>query len=334
MATQQSVPTPAPVPAPNETKQSQSGTKPPVIETKVPVDATKPAQDETNPEAKKSVNPLEQELAAAFGEDWDKMPQKAKERVIAAEMKSREADKRMQLAAKLKKDLDMTNGQVNQLIEALRKDPWKVLSNPALGHDVRKLAEEYVWQMIQEQRMTPEQREAVLAKAELAEMKARQEEAKERQERHEMETLTAQRRAYWEKTIAETMEAEKLPKISYVVRRFTDYIKAASKQRTPADLPKIASVIREELVALQQQYLMPPRFNGESDEQFEERILTSAPNEFVKMIRKADIRRLRAKGAMPKPGPKPGSAPASNQGPKKMSMSEWLNQRDQRLGRK
>jgi hypothetical protein len=291
-----------------------------------PAPASAPA-----PEAKKPANQVEADLIASIGEeDWTAMPQKAKDRMIASEMKSREADKRMQLVAKLKKDLDMTTAQTSQLIEALRKDPWKVLSNPALGHDVRKLAEEYVWQMIQEQRMSPEQREAMAAKMELQELKAQQEQAKKDQAEREMQALIAQRRAYWEKTIPEAIDAAGLPKTSYTVRRFAEYVKAAAKARVPADMPAIANQIRQELVDLQSRFLLPTKGAAETDEQYEERVLASAPNDFVKMLRKADLRKLRAKGQAPKPGPKAAAAPETN---KKMGMNEWLAQRDKRLGR-
>lgn len=316
----------AKAPAPVETKATAPAA----------ADLQKPAEgaDVKPLDAKKPANQLEAELQAQFGAEWDTLPQKAKDRLIAAEMKTREADKRMQLAAKLKKDLDMTNGQVTQLIEALKRDPWKVLANPALGHDVRKLAEEYVWQMIQEQRMTPEQREAMQAKAELATIKAQQEQAKKDQEHREMEALIAQRRQYWEKTISEAIDAEKLPKTSYVVRRFADYVRAAARSRQPADMPAIASQIRQELVELQSKFLLPPKREGETDDQYEERVLVSAPNDYVKLLRKADLKRLRASGKIPKPGPKPTSGQPAQPNSKKMSMSEWLNSRDQRLGRK
>jgi hypothetical protein len=318
-------------PAANETKQPKSGANLTAPETKGAAAETKPPVPEA---PAKPANALEAELAAQLGEDWNKLPQKAKDRMIAAEMKSREADKRMQLAAKLKKDLDMTNAQVGQLIAALRQDPWKVLSNPALGHDVRKLAEEYVWQMIQEQRMTPEQREAMQAKMELQELKAQQEKAKKDQEQREMDALIAQRRQYWEKSISEAIDEAKLPKTSYTVRRFADYIRAAARSRQPADMPAIAAQIRQELVDLQSRFLLPPKREGETDDMYEERVLSSAPNDFIKLLRKADLKKLRASGKLPKPGPKSGTGPVAPQGQKKMSMSEWLNTRDQRLGRK
>ena len=286
----------------------------------------------TAEEKKAPANQLEADLSAQFGEDWETMPPKVKERVIAAEMKSREADKRMQLAAKLKKDLDMTNTQVNQLIEALKKDPWKVLSNPALGLDARKMAEEYVWQMIQEERMSPEQRQAAHDRLENAQMKAEKEQALKAQADRDMQALIAQRRAYWEKTIPEAIDAAGLPKTSYTIRRFAEYIKAAARARVPADMPAIAGQIRQELVDLQSKFLLPPKAANETDEAYEERILGSAPSEYVKMLRKADLRKLRAKGLMPKPGPKPGAAPQPlkpNNG--KMLMSEWMNQREERL---
>lgn len=326
---QPNVPVPAPATPPTPADAKALVTKGP----EVPNPTGSPALAVVE-EAKKPANQLEADLAEQFGEDWATMSPKTKERVIAAEMKSREADKRMQIAAKMKKDLDMTNNQVAQLIDALKRDPWKVLSNPSLGHDTRKLAEEYVWNMIQEQRMTPEQRQAAQDRLENTQMKAEKEQFKKDQEQREFEALTAQRRAYWEKTIPEAIDAAGLPKTSYTIRRFAEYIKAAAKARVPADMPGIANQIRQELVDLQSKFLLPPKTTGETDEAYEERILNGAPSEYIKMLRKADLRKLRAKGIMPKPGPKPTgqTPPAPNHG--KKLMSEWMNERDARLGRK
>lgn len=301
----------------------------PAADPKVPADGA----DKAPAEAKKPANQLEADLMEKFGADeWQALSQRAKDHLISAEMKTREADKRMQLAAKLKKDLDMTNAQVAQLFEALRKDPWRVLGNPALGHDVRKMAEEYVWQMIQEQRMSPEQREAVRVKMENEQLRAERAMAKQEQEKREMDALTAQRRAYWEKTIPEAIEAAGLPKTSYTVRRFAEYVKAASRQRIPADMPAIAQQIKQELIDLQGRFLLPPKWANETEDQYEDRVLNSAPSDYVKMLRKADLKRLRAKGLAPKPGPKPTTTPAPAPN-KKMLMSDWLAQKDQRLGR-
>lgn len=279
---------------------------------------------------KKPANQVETELAAAYGEDWDKMPPKAKERVIAAEMKAREADKRMQLAAKLKKDMDMTTGQVNQLIEALKKDPWRVLANPALGHDVKKLAEEYVWNMIQEQKMTPEQREAARLKLENEELRGADERRRKEQEEREFETLKQQRREHWEREIPKAIEQFKLPKTSYTIARFAHYIKSLAKAKIPADMEKIANVVREEISGMQPQFLLPEKFANEKPEDYEDRILASVPPDFLKMLRRADLRKLRQKGLAPKPGPKPGGT-AITPAPKKMLMSEWQAQKEARM---
>lgn len=277
---------------------------------------------------------------AKDGVVWEEMNPKVKEAMLVSEMKSREADKRMQLAAKLKKDLDMTNSQVNQLIGALRKDPWKVLANPALGHDVRKLAESYVWDMVNEERMkskyTPEEWDALQrgkkAEAELSTLKEQQEQAKKEQEDREFEAMKQQRREHWEREIPKAIEEFKLPKTSYTVARFAQYIKALSKAKIPVDMAKVAAVVKDEISGMQPQFLLPERYAAEKPEDYEDRILASVPADFLKMLRRADLRKLRARGLAPKPGPKPGNA--TPQPSKKMSMTDWLAQRDQRLGLK
>src|SRR5215469_7417664 len=123
--------TPAPAQGAAPAKPAAGAPASPQAPAGKPAEPPKPAagaEPQAGAQALQPRNPVEADLMKEYGEDWGKMTQGVRDRVLAGEMKAREADKRMQLAARLKKDLDMTNAQVAQLIENLKKDPWGVIS--------------------------------------------------------------------------------------------------------------------------------------------------------------------------------------------------------------
>jgi hypothetical protein len=73
------------------------------------------------------------------------------ERVKRAIEKGLGADEVFQTAAQTRK-------QAERFLHLLRTDPKSILTNPNLGIDIKKVAEEIVWDAIQEQSLTPEQK--------------------------------------------------------------------------------------------------------------------------------------------------------------------------------
>jgi hypothetical protein len=109
----------------------------------------------------------------------------------------------------------------------LQEDPLKVLRNPALGHDVRKLAEQILLQDLEEESKTPEQKKIEEYERKL---KAYEESEKTKEEETRKARLEeATRRNYEEiqTKMITALEASSFPAEPYFVRRVSDIWSAA-----------------------------------------------------------------------------------------------------------
>ena len=88
------------------------------------------------------------------------------------------ADKRFQEGA-------MARKQAEEFVRLLKEDPFKVLSNPQIGHDVRQLAEEFLASQLEEEMLSDEERERREMKRKLQEYE--ESEKKKKQEQEELQ---------------------------------------------------------------------------------------------------------------------------------------------------
>jgi hypothetical protein len=303
--------TPAPAPA-----QTPADPKAAAVTPALP----KPVEHEQKPAT------LEDELATKFGPDWAALTPAVKQHLLASEQKTRDADKKYQLIAKIQKDNELSSRQMAGLIQALKEDPMGVLANPALGHDVKSLAEKIVWDNIQEQRMSPEQKRMRELETENNRFKKGHEAAeKQRQEALQAEATKA-RRDWFEKSFVETLQRHGMPADPQVFGQMAYNVKLFKREGRPLDLDAIALKTRQDFMRWTNSWQM-----NTPDDKISENI----PEDFIKKIRKWDLARLRAKGLAPKPGPKAAGdrSPEKSKGNGKMTMTDWLDQRNQRLGR-
>lgn len=125
------------------------------------------------------------------------------------------ADEKFQEAA-------MTRKQAEQLVNMLQNDPLKVLRNPALGLNVKELAEKILLQDLEEQQKSPEQKQLEEMQQKLREF----EEEKKRLEDEKRQEALARMQAEQQKTTEESMikalEATNIPATPFSVRRVAD----------------------------------------------------------------------------------------------------------------
>jgi hypothetical protein len=268
---------------------------------------------------------LEEDLAGKFGDDWKALTPAVKQHLLASEQKTRDADKKYQLIAKIQKDNELTSRQMSGLVQALKEDPMSVLSNPALGHDVKALAEKIVWDGIQEQRMSPEQRRLRDLETENSRYKKDQEATERQKQEAQQAQATAARRAWFEKTFTETLQRHGMPADPQVFGQMAYNVKLFKREGMPLDMDKVAEKTRADFMRWTNAWnLNTP----------DEKISENVPEDFVKKIRKWDLARLRAKGLSPKPGPKANTERTpEKKGNGKVTMSEWLDQRSERLSK-
>lgn len=290
-----------------------------------PVQAEAPKVDA--PKDVKPADPIEAEIAEKFGEEWKTLPDSMKSKVLSAEKKSRDADKKYQQIARIQKAYELTTKQTAQLVNQLKSDPLAVLRNPEIGVDVRQLAEKFLWEQIQQERMkteSPDKWEAEQYKRELEQIRQAQESEKKQKEKEALERHTAERRQQLEKLIVETAQKEKLPANPAVISRMAYYIKlyrSNGHQLSPEVMGEISGRVRQDFKLWSKEF-----FEQDPDE----KLLEDLDGPLIERLRKADLQRLKAKGLKvgdekSDPSPKPT---------KKMTDIEWALEREKRLGRK
>jgi hypothetical protein len=191
----------------------------------------------------------------------------------------RAANKRFQEAAALRK-------QSEDFINLLKTDPRKVLSNPAIGVDLKKFAEDYLIEQIEQEKLTPEQikiKELESFKAQVEEEKHQAELKRQDEQKRQLEEHYA--RDYEEKFQA-ALGSSGLPRTPYTVKRMAEYMSMAIKNGIGDIEPKnVVELVRQDYMKDVAALL------GQSDG---DALLQILGDQIANKIRKTDLARLKA----------------------------------------
>ena len=113
----------------------------------------------------------------------------------------------------------MARKQAEAFLHMLKTDPQRVLSDPRIGLDVKKFAEDIIYKQLQEEMMTPEQRELALYKQKVQAYEAQQKKLQDEQRLKEETALHEQRRNDYVNDISNALANSGLPKNDYTVGR-------------------------------------------------------------------------------------------------------------------
>lgn len=138
--------------------------------------------------------------------------------------------------------------EVKTFVEELRKNPAKILANPNIGVDVKKLAAEIVQQEIANSQKTPEQLEKEKLETELKELKEAREQEKQEFQQKEFQRLTDQAIQTYDQQISEVIESSDLPKSPYVIKKMADYLMLGLQEGMDISAQDIYPLVREEIV--------------------------------------------------------------------------------------
>lgn len=200
------------------------------------------------------------------------------EEVLKREVtKSLGAGKRFEEAATMRKEAEA-------FYAMLKRDPVRVLSDPRFGHDVKKLAEEIVWNNMQEAALTPEQRRQRDVDAELKKYKDAETASKAEAEKQQAAALQEHYEIDFNNKIMSALEAGGVPKTKGTVRRMAYYLQQAighNLDLTPTDL--VAQVRKDYQEEHREMYA-----TAEGDS-----LMSIVGEELAAKIRKADIKRLK-----------------------------------------
>lgn len=172
-----------------------------------------------------------------------------------------------------------------QFIEELRKNPRKVLSDPSIGLDVKKLAEEWMNEQIVEMEKTPEQREKEKLQKELESIKKEREDEKKASEDKEFERLQVEHEKQLETDISAALDIGGLPKTARTVRGMAELMMIALQQGIDLSPKEIVPIMKNSTLSEFKEII-----SSLGDDQLEDFI----GKEVIARIRKKNVAKAKA----------------------------------------
>lgn len=154
--------------------------------------------------------------------------------------KSRAFEKRAQDYSTLEKE-------VRSFVEELRKNPRKVLSDPSIGLDVKKLAAEIIEEEIANSQKSPELLAKEKLEAELKQMKDEREKEKEESRQKEFDRIKEREFERYDTLMTQALEKTDLPKSPYIVKKMADYLLMGVKAGYDVSPEDVLPLVRQEM---------------------------------------------------------------------------------------
>lgn len=129
-------------------------------------------------------------------------------------------------------------------IEDLKKNPKKVLSDPNIGVDLKKFAEEIMNEAIQEMEKSPEQKEREKLQKELQSLKDERDNEKKSHEAKELARLQAEHERNLESEISTALDVGGLPKTPRTVKHMAEMMMIAMNHGIELTAQEIAPIIK------------------------------------------------------------------------------------------
>ena len=210
-------------------------------------------------------------------------------------------------AAKMKRDAD-------DFMRRLKEDPRSVLTDPNLGVDFRKIAEDYIWEQIQDEQLSPEQKAQRDRDRELEKYKAAEKERMGKAQQEDEQKLKDHYRQDFDKKITEAMSKTQLPKTEYSLDRLIHYMRLDVENGFQQDIGEYVKMVEDDYAADLKAFV-----GNLSPEQLEKFIGA----EQLKKHREHDLKRL--KTSTPEAGHTfvPGKGMVKAPAPKRLSGVDW-----------
>jgi hypothetical protein len=155
--------------------------------------------------------------------------------------KGQAADKRFQEASQMK-------SQAEQFIHKLKTDPLSVLQDPRIGHDVKKLAEDYLVNQMRREAMSPEEIQIQEKLERLEKLERDNEETKTKAEETQAQALRDRYTQEYQKDIISALETSGLPKTEHTVKRMAYYLHSALEQGYELKAKDVADLVKKDYI--------------------------------------------------------------------------------------
>lgn len=181
----------------------------------------------------------------------------------------RAANKKLQEGLKAKK-------QAEEFVRLLKQDPLKVLSHPEIGHDVRKLAEEYLAAQLEDEMLDPKEKELRTYKQKLEAYEAEKKKEQEAKEKAETERLKAEFSKKYSEEFVEALKTVDLPGTKEMVGQMARYIARAAAIKFPMTPIEAAKLVQED-----------------EDVRIRHRLKNASPEQIAKILDEEGLQKVR-----------------------------------------
>ena len=221
----------------------------------------------------------------------------------------RASNKRFQEAAQVRK-------QAEEFINLLKQDPRKVLTNPAIGVDPYKLAEDWLIEKLEQEKLSPEQQKIREYEQKLRSYEEEKRQQEEQRKAQEQEKLLAHYSQEYEKNIQDALASSGLPRTAKTVSRMAEYMSLALKNGIDLEPKNVVELVRQDYMKEIADLI------GQTDG---DALLQILGDNVANKIRKTDLARLKSPQQQPKPQPKMDGQeqPRDPQTKRFMSTHEW-----------
>lgn len=212
-----------------------------------------------------------------------------------------------QEAAKMKKEADA-------FMARLKSDPRSVLTDPNLGIDFRKVAEDFLYDKITEESLSPEQKAQRDKERRLEILEAQAKERAESESERERQAEHNHYRNEYDQKITKALTASGLPKTTGTVRRVAEYLRQDIQDGIDRDPAEYIETVRQDYIEDIKELIS--KLDGKT-------LIKMFGEETAKKMRISDLERL--KSTTPTEGQRfvPGKGSPAADKPKKLSGKDW-----------
>lgn len=194
---------------------------------------------------------------------------------------SRASQKRMNEASEIRK-------AALDFITELKKNPRKVLSDPSIGVDVKKFAEQIMNEQIAELEKTPEQRKQEDMEKRLADAEAKAKQFEEDNKTKEFQRLQAEHERQLTDEISAALDVGGIPKTPRTVARMAEMMMIALTNNIDLSVKDIVPIVKNHTMTEFKEIM-----GALSDDQLEDFI----GKEVIGRIRKKNVSKMKAETA-------------------------------------
>lgn len=202
------------------------------------------AKADPTPAEKKKLKSLKIKV---FGEEYEEqLPFEIEDdpKVVEYMRKQLQMSKASQRAMQEKSQLEK---EIGAFVEELKKNPRKILSDPRVSVDLKKMAAEIIEEEIEQAKKTPEQIEKEKLESRLRELEEERKKEKEEAKRRELDQRTEQQMIRYDQEMTAALQKSDLPKSPYVVKKMADYMLLGLQNKLDLRPEDVVPLVQEEI---------------------------------------------------------------------------------------